>query len=373
MRTIIRTLTAALLATAVITPAIAQAQDGGDVIVMRRQIVAKTEANGAANGGIIGGVIDALTGPTYGWYNICAAEQPMQMCLSISTDGDLSFTDDASCGTAQSAVHTTFLATQSLSLLGSATALVKAGAKPAPRSCANPPTRGYGYLCPGPNYIQCMSVDSVDAVVQLVDASRCAAPQKSGLAIDSLLTANGLVSVGSGVTAASCQMAASAVGRKDECTWTTDVAGNRTMALKQSCYGMTQDMTVSPVAMSVCTSAPAPSANELLLLRGIGLMPTNRTPTVSCVNKDVTAQLVSKVVGNTTSKTEDGYTVRTIDYTFQCTRLGLPLADKTPCAKQIDAWMTQTYAYSQEMLWGLDYQMDVAAGTRREIYTDYSS
>lgn len=346
-----------------------------DVVVMRRVIVPKADAStGAGAGGIIGGVVETLTGPSYGWYNVCASNAPLQICVAFDEDGGLSLVSDESrCLVAQSAVHGNFVSSLSMELLGTVTAIAKAGAKPAPRSCGDPPTRGYGYNCVYEGGMGCYSVDSVDGIVQPVEASRCAVPQKPNLAISSMLKANAMLDVGQGVTSDVCRMAQSAYGRKDECAWTTGSNGDRTMALKQSCFGYTKEGVVTPVAMATCKAAPPTTAGEQMLLRMIGLTPSDRDPAVSCVNRDAGANLVSKLVSDVKGRDGDGYPTRTLNFSFKCVKLGLPLIDKKPCAQQIATWDRESSQNANDALNAYESSIDLVAGTRTEIWTDYAA
>ena len=362
----------------VLTPVVAQAQEeqsSTDIVIMRRVIVPKADeaSSGGVVGGVIGGVVDVLTGPSYGWYNVCASNAPMQLCVAFDEEGGLSVSqDETRCLTPQSLVHANFVASLSTQILGSVTAIVKAGPKPTPRSCGDPPTRGYGYNCVYPGGMGCYSVDSMDGIIQPVEGSRCAAPQKSGLNIATMLKANAMFDVGQGVSNDSCVVAESAYGRKDECAWTTASNGDRVMALKQSCFGFTKDHVTTTAPMSTCTSAPPTTASQQTLLRLVGLVPSDRDPMISCVNKDPGANLVSKVVSDKIGRDRDGYATRTISFSFKCVKLGIALVDKKPCAQQIATWEQESSRNANDDLKAYESSIDLAAGVRTEIWTDYA-
>lgn len=372
---------------AMLTPAVAQAQEdqsgsSSDVIIMRRVIQEKRVdpsaggLNGGvvdpASGGLIGGVVELLTGPSYGWYNICASNSPTQLCVAFDEDGGLSVASDQTrCEIPQSLVHSNFVTSLSTQLLGSVTAIVKAGPKPALRSCENPPTRGYGYNCVYPGGLGCYSVDSQDGIIQPVEGSFCAAPQKAGLNIASMLKANAMFDVGQGVSNASCVVAESAYGRKDECAWTTGSNGDRVMALKQSCFGFTKDNVTTPAPMSTCASAPPTTASQQTLLRLVGLVPSDRDP-VSCGNRDTAANLVSRIVSDKPGRDADGYATRTVSFSFKCMKAGIALLDKKPCAQQIASWERESSRNANDDLKAYESTIDLVAGVRTEIWTDYA-
>jgi len=311
-----------------------------------------------------------LVGDTFGWYPYCSAEStPVSMCYFFpDTGGPPGVATEEDCMKKQDALHSTYLASQSLRYTGSTTFFQKPGETVRMPAC-RPETIGRGFSCFG-EYASCYTVETETLVLYGADTSECMTPNAGDFT--RVLATFGLTEPGPSFDPATACKASPAryYGRTETCSWVDGPDGNRTIRPDESCFSVdTRTSAATEVTVNFCRNyvpALAESPSIDALLKQAGMVKGSLPFSLNCGQNDE-GKLTSKIVSDTPGTTSDGRLTRTIDYEFACMQSGAP-APSTACAGAFSAWTTASAKFASEN--GLELTVQPGVLKKREIYTE---
>lgn len=344
-------------------PVMAQETDPAqDVIIMRRVVAPQAQSS------LLPTLpVEVRVGNTYFWYSACDGTTAVSMCLALpQVGGGLDMADDESrCGVPQNLLHRTFLASQSLLMMGDANAFKPAGTTPN-LNCEASPTAGFGYRCDG-EVLSCFAIDSQSYLSNPVAASECAAPQRSG-DFSAVLDHFGFNAPGVDVTTA-CQ--ATFLGRQDRCEPVDAGSGNgdQVMQLKQTCFAInTQNLTVSETSMNACSSTSEfVNASQMATLQSLDLVPARSGASTYCAN-DSGFKFTARVTSDVTTDIAGGRRMRRVDYSYQCSSDGAPVPASN-CTVDFTVWRNAGQQFARDNDYELFSNGNNAAQTWYDEFT----